>query len=110
MDSSERAKVEKQEELARKRTEAYMHSQLEEKLISWGVNWQKSTEKLEAFVRFAEDYLIETEHKLKFARSRVSFWIVDHLTWWRQASLLLALVINFMLIAFVDDKGPREMP
>ncbi len=96
-----------------KEAEKALQDDLEESLIAWHIDWKKSngisdpscsapinivtTEKLDGFVRWAEDRLMQMEHDATVHTSSWQAFVINSGKWWRRACYFSVILINVSL-------------
>ncbi|EFA86157.1 inositol 1,4,5-trisphosphate receptor-like protein [Heterostelium album PN500] len=83
-----------------KNDENELQKDMEDYMINNEINWNKSAEKLDAFMVWSEIKLIELEHRHQLKQAPISYFISNHYNKWAYINFALAIVINILLIIY----------
>ncbi|KAF2077069.1 hypothetical protein CYY_001636 [Polysphondylium violaceum] len=104
---SRRLILEDKESSKIKSDENQLQENLEEHFLSNQINWNKTSEKIDAFMDWSEYKLIELEHLHHLKNQTLSYLLVSHMRKFKFISFILALAINILLLIF-STTLPKE--
>jgi len=97
---SRRLILEDKESSKIKSDENQLQENLEEHFLNNQINWNKTSEKIDAFMDWSEYKLIELEHLHHLKNQTLSYLLVSHMRKFKFISFLLAVAINILLLIF----------